>query len=138
MKEQLKTYARYLLAAIPGIVILLCFIPGILQVYTEDGLGYYMVFSAIPHDILSSAMSLVLIASIYLLINGIVCIRNDSNKLLKALMVFSLAALGCALLPLFAMLRIPGMLPWPYAIIPVLYAVQSVVAIVLVATDENY
>ena len=138
MKEKLKTYARYLLAMIPGIVIILCFIPGILQIYTEDGLGYYMVLSAIPEETLQSGMSLVLLISIYLLINGIVCIRNESNKFLKLLMVFSLVALGCSLLPILAMFGIPEMLAWPYAIIPILYGIQSAVAIVMALTDENY
>lgn len=138
MKEKINKYARYVLTVIPAMVIILCFIPGIVQIYHQFGLGYYMVLSDIPQGTIQSALALVLVISVYVLINGIVCIRSDSNKLLKLLMVFSLTALGCSLLPLLAMLGIAGMLAWPYAIIPVLYGIQSAVAIIAVLTDETY
>ncbi len=134
LREKIEFVGRIIVSVLPIIVLIMCLIPGIMQVQGKDGILYCNVFSNFEEEALWSALSLVSLAAVYLACNGIACICSTSFTLLRLLMIFSLVATFFSPLPL---LVVPELLTWPYTIIPIIYAVDSLMIVGLVLLHKE-
>lgn len=136
LREKIEFVGRIIASVLPAAAMILCFIPGVTQVEGKDGIIHCNVFSAYAvEEALESAMSMVILMAVYMMCNGVACIFGTSFNLLRLLMIFSFVAVFFAAIPL---LVVPELLTWPYATIPIIYAVDSllIVALVLLHKEE--